>query len=245
MISDAAAWDDARVRELHRGAEPHERAGRERVDRDDRVGLHRAHRAAQRLHRLNARPAQNARCQHADRAKCGKRAVLPQMARYKHMLRTPRPDGVRRHIRVAESRDEHAFHILAEQRPEFRPHGARRAFEHIVCVFLQRREVERHIPSAGLAELARRALGVDAHARHAAPAAKNRPAVHAGERLRAAFRAEQLVRLHGKIGAVLEHFASLLLLNLVFLSYFIHKVLCHTKKSENFEKMLAISCILC
>ena len=104
---------------------------------------------------------------------------------------------------------------------------------------------QRHIPPAGLAELARRALGVDAHARHAAPAAKNRPAIHAGECLRAASRAEQLVRLHGKIGAVLEHFASLLLLNLVFLPYFIHKVLCHTKKSENFEKMLAISCILC
>ena len=46
VIAHAAAWDDARVRELHRGAEPHERAGRERVDRDDRVGLHRAHRAA-------------------------------------------------------------------------------------------------------------------------------------------------------------------------------------------------------
>ena len=167
------------------------------------------------------------------------------MTRHEHVLRALWPDGVRRHARVAESRDEHAFHILAEQRPEFRPHGARRALEHIVRVFLQRREVERHIPPAGLAELARRALGVDAHARHAAPAAEDRPTIHAGECLRAAFRTEQLVRLHGKIGAVLEHFASLLLLNLVFFPYFIHKVLCHTKKSENFEKMLAISCILC
>ena len=62
---------------------------------------------------------------------------------------------------------------------------------------------------------------------------------------RAALRAEQLVRLHGKVSAILEHVVTFLLLNLVCKPYFIHKVLCHTKKSKNCEKMLAISCILC
>ena len=160
------------------------------------------------------------------------------------MLRALRPDGVRRHARVAKPRDEHAARMLAEQQPEFRRDGARGARKQLSAVFLQRREVERDIPPAGLAEPLGGAFRFNVHARHAAPAAKDRPALRAGDR-RAALRAEQLVRLHGKVSAILEHVVTFLLLNLVCKPYFIHKVLCHTKKSKNCEKMLAISCILC
>ena len=158
------------------------------------------------------------------------------------MLRALRPDGVRRHARVAEPRDKHAARMLAEQQPEFRRDGARGA-QAASAVFLQRREVERDIPPAGLAEPLGGAFRFNVHARHAAPAAKDRPALRAGDR-RAALRAEQLVRLHGKVSAILEHVVTFLLLNLVCKPILSTKF-CVIQKIKNCEKMLAISCILC
>lgn len=245
MIAHAAAWDDARVRELHRGAEPHERAGRERVDRDDRVGC--TARTVPRSVSIASMPVRpktpgvsTLTEQNAENAPFCRRWRVTSTC---SALLGPMASGVI--FALPSPATSTLFTFSPSSALSSAPTARDARSSTSSAFFCSGEEVDRHIPPAGLAELARRALGVDAHARHAAPAAKNRPAVHAGECLRAASRAEQLVRLHGKIGAVLEHFASLLLLNLVFLPYFIHKVLCHTKKSENFEKMLAISCILC
>ena len=236
VIADAAARHDAGIGELDGGAETRERARGQRVDDDERVGLHGPHRAAHDFERLDTRAAQHAGCEHADGGERGEDGVLAQVPRDEHVPGRKGTDGVGRHGRVAEPRDQYAVDAAAEQQPELRAHGARRAFERVVCVFEKRGKVERHVPSAGLAERAGGLLALHGDACDAAAAAKDGAAVHPREPPCFLSASPEFVRFHGEVRAPNEHKRSPSLTKSCFPFLFLPQSFVSFKKIRKIQK---------
>ena len=106
VVADAGAGHDARVAELHGGAEAVERGGGEGVDGYDLRGPDALAGGFYQLRALYPGRAQDAGAYTADGGEAGDglgHGCL-EMPRGQHVLQRQRPDGVGRHRRVAEAR---------------------------------------------------------------------------------------------------------------------------------------------
>ena len=171
VVAYAAAGDQPRVPQLHRGAQPLPATGRQRVDGDDGGAPGGLHRAPQKLQRLHACGGQYPRRQRRNRREPPE---LPgqrphHVPRHQQALQRQRPHRVGGHAPVAQARHQHrpVLPHAGQQRPQLAGQTPRRTGKEPLLPAEIGPQINGHVPALRLAYRLRRLLRGDAHIRHA------------------------------------------------------------------------------